>query len=245
MIAVGPVEQAGKWKQSRSFRKARSDDQSEPLLPSRGTGDTSVQAEPPARHEREQCEDNRCRYEEAAAPVADRHGLERVRPMSRDEHYSPFAPAPGPPRIPTQGELLYEFVHGDTRVPLRARRPRSVRRPGAHPLQRRALHEPHVCTVALHSVLDATSGRNSLGRGRAEGDRAGEFVTPEELIGAWSVEAEALRQFFEAQPMIPGWGLHHTEAFSKFKRAGMALQKFAPGISMPCSRHSRLSAADR
>jgi hypothetical protein len=26
--------------------------------------------------------------------------------------------------------------------------------------------------------------------------------------------------------MIQGWGLHPTEAFSKFKRAGMALQKF-------------------
>jgi len=39
--------------------------------------------------------------------------------MSRDEHYSPFAPAPGP-RIPTHGELLYEFVAtlamGPTRV---------------------------------------------------------------------------------------------------------------------------------
>jgi hypothetical protein len=31
--------------------------------------------------------------------------------MSRDEHYSPFAPAPGP-RIPAHGELLYEFLHG-------------------------------------------------------------------------------------------------------------------------------------
>ena len=51
-------------------------------------------------------------------------------------------------------------------------------------------------------------------------------MTPEELIDAWNVEAEALRQFFGAQPMIPGWGRHHTEAFSKFKRAGMALQKF-------------------
>src|SRR5258706_560419 len=34
------------------------------------------------------------------------------------------------------------------------------------------------------------------------------------------------REFFGAQPMIPGWGLHHTEAFSRFKRAGMALEKF-------------------
>jgi hypothetical protein len=34
----------------------------------------------------------------------------------RDEHYSPFRPAPGP-RIPTHGELLYEFVMQDhTRV---------------------------------------------------------------------------------------------------------------------------------
>jgi hypothetical protein len=35
--------------------------------------------------------------------------------MSRDEHYSPFASAPGP-RISTQGELVYEFLHGHTRV---------------------------------------------------------------------------------------------------------------------------------
>jgi hypothetical protein len=35
--------------------------------------------------------------------------------MSRDPNYSPFLPAPGP-RIPTQGELLHEFVHGHTRV---------------------------------------------------------------------------------------------------------------------------------
>ena len=35
--------------------------------------------------------------------------------MSRDEHYSPFTPAQGP-RIPTHGELLYEFLHGHTRV---------------------------------------------------------------------------------------------------------------------------------
>jgi hypothetical protein len=35
--------------------------------------------------------------------------------MSRDEHYSPFAPAPGP-RIPTRGELLYEFLRGDARI---------------------------------------------------------------------------------------------------------------------------------
>jgi len=51
-------------------------------------------------------------------------------------------------------------------------------------------------------------------------------VTPEELIEAWHVQAEALRTFFATQPLIPGWGLHHAEAFSKFKRAGMALQKF-------------------
>ena len=51
-------------------------------------------------------------------------------------------------------------------------------------------------------------------------------MTPEELIDVWNVEAGALREFFGAQPMIPGWGLHPTQAFSKFKRAGMALQKF-------------------
>ena len=35
--------------------------------------------------------------------------------IGRDEHYSPFAPSPGP-CIPTHGELLYEFVSGHTRV---------------------------------------------------------------------------------------------------------------------------------
>jgi len=35
--------------------------------------------------------------------------------MSRDEHYSLFAPAPGP-GIHTTGELLYEFLHGHTKV---------------------------------------------------------------------------------------------------------------------------------
>lgn len=36
--------------------------------------------------------------------------------MSREEHYSPFRPAPGP-RISTQGDLLYEFVMRDhTRI---------------------------------------------------------------------------------------------------------------------------------
>lgn len=51
-------------------------------------------------------------------------------------------------------------------------------------------------------------------------------MTPDELIGAWKAEAELLRELFAAQPMIAGWGVHHTEAFSKFKRAGMALEKF-------------------
>jgi hypothetical protein len=35
--------------------------------------------------------------------------------MSRDENYSPFAPAPGP-RIPRQGKLLYEYLSGRTRI---------------------------------------------------------------------------------------------------------------------------------
>jgi hypothetical protein len=35
--------------------------------------------------------------------------------MSRDPNYSPFAPALGP-RIPTHGELLYEFLQGHTRI---------------------------------------------------------------------------------------------------------------------------------
>jgi hypothetical protein len=35
--------------------------------------------------------------------------------MSRDELYSPSAPAPGP-RIPTHGELLYVFLQGPTRI---------------------------------------------------------------------------------------------------------------------------------
>ena len=35
--------------------------------------------------------------------------------MSRDPNYSPFAPAPGA-RIPMHGELLYEFLHGHTRI---------------------------------------------------------------------------------------------------------------------------------
>jgi hypothetical protein len=51
-------------------------------------------------------------------------------------------------------------------------------------------------------------------------------MTPEELIEAWKTETEALRKFFGAQPKMPGWGTHHTEAFCGFKRAGMALQKF-------------------
>jgi hypothetical protein len=51
-------------------------------------------------------------------------------------------------------------------------------------------------------------------------------MTPEELISSWKAEAETLREFFGSQPMVPGWGLHHTEAFSRFKRAGMALEKF-------------------
>jgi hypothetical protein len=35
--------------------------------------------------------------------------------MSEKESWSPHAPAPGP-RIPTHDELLYEFLHGHTRV---------------------------------------------------------------------------------------------------------------------------------
>jgi hypothetical protein len=56
-------------------------------------------------------------------------------------------------------------------------------------------------------------------------------VTPEELIDAWHAQAVALREFFDAQPMIAGWGVHQTEAFIKFKRAGMALQKFRTAAS--------------
>jgi hypothetical protein len=37
------------------------------------------------------------------------------RKMSRDENYSPFGPMPGS-RVYEPGELLYEFLHGHTRI---------------------------------------------------------------------------------------------------------------------------------
>jgi hypothetical protein len=88
-------------------------------------------------------------------------------PLSRDETYSPFGMMPAP-KVYKPGDPLYEFLKGDTRIRLRARRPW---RRGKDCSQRRASHQPHVRAVALRAVRDTVCGGDSLGRERAERDR--------------------------------------------------------------------------
>ena len=84
--------------------------------------------------------------------------------MSEKERWSPHEPAPGP-RIPTHGELLYEFISGHTRVRCELVDHGQYGIEARILLQRGTPDVPHVCTLALHPVRDSAGGGDPLGLG--------------------------------------------------------------------------------